>query len=127
MAIEPKAQQLEPHPPCSTEGLAVAKGFGLGVSFTEGVAGPQLLLLQDQIDYLLRLDLASGLMAEVELPAAPVSIGSLPGGPFFITHTSSLGLVSFLGTDGTLTSGAGFAVIGLGEETPVSTSETEGE
>jgi hypothetical protein len=31
MAIEPKAQQLEPHPPCSTEGLAVAKGFGLGV------------------------------------------------------------------------------------------------
>ncbi len=93
--------------PYSLEGAAV------GVAFTEVPAGTDVLLLQDGIDYLFRLNLGSGLTEEVELPAPPVAIGAVPDGPFYITHTTGTGLVSFLGADGELTTASGFGTIGL--------------
>ena len=103
------------------------EGFGVGVAFTESAAGTRLLLLQEGVDYLLSLDLGSGGMSEVSLPAPPVAIGALPGGPFYITHTTSTGLVSFLAADDALTSAGGFATLGLAEDTPVVTDDGEGE
>lgn len=95
--------------PYSLEGAAV------GVAFTEAPAGTDILLLQEGIDYLFRLNLGSGQAEEVELPAPPVAIGAVPGGPFYITHTTGTGLVSFLGPDGALVTAAGFATLGLAD------------
>jgi len=101
------------------------EGFGVGVAFTESASGTRLLLLQEGVDYLLSLDLGSGGMSEVSLPAPPVAIGALPGGPFFITHETSTGLVSFLSADDALSSAGGFATLGLAEETPVVSDDGE--
>ncbi len=92
------------------------EGAGIGLAFTEDAAGTELLLLQDQIDYLLKYDFSAATQEEIELPAPALGIGALPeGGPFYITHQSTLGLVSFL--DGAeLATVGGFAVQGLGDE-----------
>jgi DNA-binding beta-propeller fold protein YncE len=99
------------------------EGTGIGVAFTADAGGTEILLLQDEVDYLLRLEVDSLVTEEIELPRPPIAIGALPeGGPFYITHDAALGLVSFL--DGEeLTSVAGFAVLGLGDQQQVAGEE----
>jgi hypothetical protein len=100
------------------------EGAGVGLAFTVDDGGTtELLLLQDDIDYLLRLDLQGGQMEEIELPAPPIAIGALPeGGPFWITHDAVLGMVSFLDGE-SLVSAAGFGLYGLSD--PLTVVEEE--
>ena len=90
------------------------EGTGLGMAFSATDTRLDALVLQDGIDYLYQLDLYSGQSQEIDLAAPPVAIGSLPNGPFFITHSDALGLVSFLDpATGEVTEVAGFAALGL--------------
>lgn len=86
---------------------------GLGVAFSSGGGALNALVLQQGIDYLYRLDLYSRETEEIELSAAPIAIGAMPDGRFYITHDRPLGLVSFLDPiTGEITSVAGFATDG---------------
>ncbi|MEZ4239781.1 MAG: hypothetical protein R3F59_27210 [Myxococcota bacterium] len=91
------------------------EGQGLGVAFAQDPAGTTLnaLVLQQDVDYLFRLDLYTRQTEEIPLDAPAVRIGSMPDGTFFITHDRALGLVSFLDPDtGEVTTAAGFAAAG---------------
>jgi hypothetical protein len=93
----------------------VLEGQGLGVAFATDEAGTSLnaLVLQQDVDYLFRLDLYTRQAEEIELESPPVAIGSMPDGTFFITHDRALGLVSFLDpSSGKITTVSGFAAAG---------------
>ena len=89
------------------------EGRAIDLAWTVGDATLQALVLQDGVDYLFQYDLYTGAQLEIELEAPPKSIGSMPEGGFFITHDVGAGLVSFLDDDGSITSVAGFATLGL--------------
>lgn len=90
------------------------EGQGLGVAFATDGTYLQALVLQQDVDYLYRLDLYTRESAEIELSAPPVAIGAMPDGRFYITHDRALGLVSFLDpANGRITEVAGFASLGI--------------
>lgn len=75
------------------------------------------LVLLAGLDELYQVNLTDGTATTVSLPEPATGIGALPGGGFYITHQSALGMVSFLaaGSD-ELVQVNGFAVSGLLEE-----------
>ena len=92
----------------------ILEGTGVGLAFSPTETRLDALVLQEGIDYLFQLDLLTKQETEIDLAAAPVAIGSLPGGQFYITHPDPLGLVSFLDpATGKVTEVAGFARLGL--------------
>lgn len=103
----------------------------VGLAFSESEDRLDALLLQNDVDYLLQLDLFTLQQQELRLSAAPRAIGSLPttdGGSegFWITHRSALGHVSFLDpTSGEITEVRGFAAYDLFNGVPLDTSEEE--
>jgi len=101
----------------------------VGMAFAESTTGePYALLLLEGIDSLVQVDLWSSQVSEVELPAPPTGIGTLPDGQFYITHQSALGLVSFLqpGSED-LTVVSGFAGEGLFTDDTLPESSEDGE
>jgi hypothetical protein len=90
------------------------EGQGLGVAYSSDESSLAALVLQEDIDYLYRLDLYTRDAREIELSAPPVAIGSLPDGTFWITHDAGLGLVTFLDSEGDVVSEVGgFATLGF--------------
>ena len=75
----------------------VAQSEPIGVALVEDESNSYALALLDGSDTLLQVNLASpNSPAEVDLPAPPVSIASMPDGNFVITHNQTLGMVSIL-------------------------------
>jgi len=92
----------------------ILEGTGIGLAFSPTDTRMDTLVLQQGVDYLFQLDLYTKQEVEIGLSAPPVAIGSLPQGPFYITHADPLGLISFLDpTTGEVTEIAGFAHYGL--------------
>lgn len=90
------------------------EGQGLGVAFSQSDTELHALVLQSGQDYLYQLDLYTGVASEIDLSKPPVAIGSMADGSFYITHTSGLGLVSFLDPiTGNVTEIGGFGAIDL--------------
>jgi hypothetical protein len=90
------------------------EGQGLGVVFSQSDTELHALVLQQGQDYLYQLDLYTGVAVEIDLSQPPVAIGSMADGSFYITHTSGLGLVSFLDpVTGDVTEIGGFGAIDL--------------
>ena len=72
------------------------------------------------------VDLWSAGVQEEELVAPPTGIGAMPGGGFYITHDSPLGLVSFFDPDGgEPTTANGFAATGLFTDDSIPASEED--
>ena len=84
---------------------------------SDGAGGGYALLLLDGVETLLQLDLATPSFAtEVELPAPPVRLTSLPDGTFVVLHDEAFGLVSFLSPGATEVGkgiASGFATMNL--------------
>jgi len=75
----------------------VAEQQPVGIALVEDAENSYALALLEGSDTLLQVNLASPNSAvEVDLPAAPVSIATLPDGNFAISHNQSLGMVSIL-------------------------------
>ena len=94
----------------------VAESMPLGVEIIENESGAFALALLDGVDTLLQVDLANpSRSAEIELPAPPVAIGSMPDGRFVISHEISVGMISVLDPNDpeNLTTISGFAAAGL--------------
>lgn len=109
----------------STPYLLEAPAVGLAYHAT--ATALYALVLQDQVDYLYQFDLYTGAASELELSAAPVAIGSLPDGGFFITHPEPTGLISFYDPETQeLAEARGFAVTDLFADQLIYTAE-EGE
>ncbi len=89
----------------------------VGLAFSDTDTALHALVLQQSIDYLYQLDLYSGEALELDLGAAPVDIGSLPEGGFYITHDAGMGHITFYDpvTD-ELSEAFGFASMGLFDE-----------
>lgn len=92
---------------------------GVGLSFTTGDDGSVwALVLQDGIDTLWRGELATGIADVVPLIDAPVGIGDLGDGRFFIAHDNALGLVSLYDPrDDSFLEASGFALQNILNET----------
>jgi hypothetical protein len=93
----------------------VTESAPVGIALVEDEdASYALVLLQDQ-EYLLYIDLANPSAAtQVDLPAPPTRLSTLPDGRFLISHTASMGLLSFLDPQTLeMQSASGFAVAGL--------------
>jgi hypothetical protein len=94
------------------------EGFGVGVAFdAREDGGVWALVLQRDVEYLWKGDLATGLSDTVRLDAPPLGIGALPTGGFYVTHADALGLITLYDpeTDDTVTVG-GFALAGALEQ-----------
>lgn len=100
------------------------EGAGLGVAWVAGEASLQALILQEGVDYLYALDLYTAQGEEIEIAAPPIAIGTVPDGPFYVTHDTGLGLVTFLdpATDDRVEV-VGFATLGLLDEVPVTVED----
>ncbi|MDP6931780.1 MAG: hypothetical protein QGG40_02645 [Myxococcota bacterium] len=97
----------------------------VGVEVVETDDGTWLLVLMEGLETVLLVDLDNtSNRVEVDLPAAPASIGAMPDGRFYITHDAPLGLVSFLdpSESDALESVHGFAALGLFEQTELDSS-----
>ena len=93
------------------------EGMGVGVAWTETEATLHALVLQSGIDYLYQLDMYTGRPEELTLDQPALGIGAIPDGPFYITHQSTLGQVTFLDPiSGQRTEVAGFGTLGLFDE-----------
>lgn len=93
------------------------EGMGLGVAWTQTAETLHALVLQAEVDYLYQLDMYTGRPEELKLADPAHQIGSIPDGPFFITHDSILGHVTFLEPDtGQRVEVAGFGTLGLFDE-----------
>ena len=93
----------------------VTESAPVGIALVEDEdASYALVLLQDQ-EYLLYIDLANPSAAtQIDLPAPPTRLSTLPDGRFLISHTASMGLLSFLDPQTLeMQSASGFAVAGL--------------
>jgi hypothetical protein len=92
----------------------VLEGQGVGLAFSAVDGRLDALVLQAGVDYLHRIDLLTGQQDDLALSAAPIAIGTMPDGVFFITHDVALGLISFLDpATGDVTELSGFAQVGL--------------
>jgi len=104
----------------------ILEGTGLGMAFSPTDTRLDTLVLQDGIDYLFQLDLLTKDEVEIDLAEPPVAIGSLPQGPFYITHANPLGLVSFLDpATGEVTEVSGFAGLGIMDQVETLTRDEE--
>ena len=104
------------------------EGPGVGLTWIATESSLRALVLQEGVDYLYQLDLYTRDAEEIELGAPPVDIGTVPDGPFFITHDDGLGLISFLDPEtGDITEVAGFATTGLLSELEVVESDDSDE
>lgn len=75
----------------------VAESQPIGLALVEDESNSYALALLEGSDTLLQVNLAlPNAPVEVDLPAPPVSIASMPDGNFVITHNQSLGMVSIL-------------------------------
>jgi len=97
------------------------EGEGVGLAFTEAGGGLWSVVLQQGVEYLWRGELATGAADTIALAAPPLGIGTMPDGPFYVTHDDGFGLITFYdpATDTTEVA-AGFALQGLLEDTPAS-------
>ena len=103
-------------------------GIGLGVAFSKTESRLDVLVLQQDEDYLYQLDIYTDQATEVAMKAPPARIGTLPDGGFWITHEAGLGLVSFYDPEtGAIKEVGGFAAAGLGIETPLAANTEEGQ
>jgi hypothetical protein len=87
----------------------------VGLAITESEGTTWALVLMDGVENVVKVDLSRPtFFSEVELEAAPIGIGKLASGEFYITHDSALGLISILdpATD-KITEASGFATAGL--------------
>ena len=96
----------------------VAESRPVGVEIIDLEGASYALVLLSGLDYVLKLDLANPLNAEqIDLPAAPLSLGTMPDGRFLIAHDSKLGMVSMFdpsaSSDAALNTISGFAAAGL--------------
>lgn len=108
----------------------VAESMPIGVELIENENGAFALALLDGVDTLLQVDLANpSRSAEIELPAPPVAIGSMPDGRFVISHEVSTGMISILDPNDpeNLTTISGFAAAGLLADDELVQRNTEGE
>ena len=98
----------------------VTESQPLGLAFADGDIPVALVLLAGQDD-LLQLDLGTGTHTEVRLEEPPLDIGSYGDGQFYITHDTSMGMVSFLDPDsGNVSVTANFAAQDLlGSDIPL--------
>jgi len=95
------------------------EGQGLGAAFVSTETTLSTLVLQQGVDYLYSLDLYTLESERIAMSAPPVAIGAVPEGPFFVTHSDGLGLVSFYDpTDGDVVEAAGFAAALALEDRP---------
>jgi hypothetical protein len=90
------------------------EGDGLGLAFDDD---GQVLLLQEDQDYLYRYDLLARTESTVRLSTPPRAVGSLPDGTSWVAQDARLGLVTFL-TPPRAREVGGFAVLGIAD--PVS-------
>jgi len=90
----------------------VAAGEPIGLAFRGSGADSEALVLVRGFDDLMQVDLDRATSTPLALEDTPLGIGSI-GDSFYITLDSPLGMVSFLGTDGELTTASNFAEIGL--------------
>jgi hypothetical protein len=62
----------------------------------------------------------------IELTAAPVAIGTMPDGDFYITHIAGTGLITFLEPNsGETTEVGGFATLGIIDPIELMSNEEE--
>jgi hypothetical protein len=93
---------------------------GVGAAFVATDTSLDVIVLQQQVDYIYRLDLYTQQPEQIELVAPPVDIGTIPNGPFYITHDDGLGLISFFDpTDNEITTVSGFATLGMLDDVPL--------
>jgi len=92
------------------------EGTGLGVAWAATESSLHALILQQDAEYVYKLDMYTGRAEEISLAEPPIAIGSMRDGSFYITHDAGLGLVTFLDpkTNDTRTV-SGFATLGLGD------------
>jgi hypothetical protein len=106
----------------------VVEAEPVGMALVERDGKAYALVLLDGVETLLMIDLAAPSAAQqVALDAAPLGIGEMPDGSFYITHDSPLGLVTFLDpTDpSSLEVASGFATLGLFDEYELSEQESK--
>ncbi len=90
----------------------------VGVEVVESDAGAWVFLLQDGVDTLLRVDVATGAATDIALAAPPTGLASMPDGTFVVVHDGAMGMLSFLAPGATTPSAVGgFAAIGLLHDT----------
>ena len=96
----------------------VAESRPIGLALVEDEENSYALALLDGSDTLLQVDLANPTSAiEVDLPAAPVAITSMPDGRFVISHDQGIGMVSILDPKTLeLQTMSNFAVVNLFEQ-----------
>jgi DNA-binding beta-propeller fold protein YncE len=96
----------------------VAESKPIGLALVEDEENSYALALLEGSDTLLQVNLANPTSAdEVALPAAPVSIASMPDGNFAISHDQGLGMVSVLDPNSLeLKTVSNFAAINLFEQ-----------
>lgn len=91
----------------------VAQSMPVGLAFGGADTAPQAMVLLDGLTELLRVDLASGTASAVELVDAPLGLWSFGEG-FVVAHDATLGLLSFLDSEGELAASVGgFGSVGL--------------
>jgi hypothetical protein len=106
----------------------VVESEPVGMALAERDGRAYALVLLDGVETLLMIDLAAPSAArQIELAAAPLGIGEMPDGSFYITHDSPLGLITFLDpTDpSSLETASGFATLGLFDDYELSAQEQE--
>ena len=102
------------------------EGQGVGAAFVATDTSLDALILQQGVDYLYRLDLYTLQPETLELEAPPIDIGSVPDGPFYITHASGTGLISFLNpANNRITTASNFATLGLLDGPEITIEEEE--
>lgn len=87
----------------------------VGVALVEDETSSYALVLLEGLEYLLYVDLSNPSAAtQVDLPAPPAALSTLPDGRFLISHTANLGLLSFLDPQTLeMSTVEGFAAAGL--------------
>jgi hypothetical protein len=102
------------------------EGAGLGVSFSATDTSLHALLLQQGTEYVYKYELYTGAAELIELTAAPVAIGTMPDGDFYITHIAGTGLITFLEPNsGETTEVGGFATLGIIDPIELMSNEEE--
>ncbi|HNH45859.1 MAG TPA: hypothetical protein PKY30_02415 [Myxococcota bacterium] len=111
LGIFPLAEEADPV-------ALVLEGAPVGLELVSNNGINQALVLMNEVDALLRVDLATGTAEPLELERSPTAIASSPDGKFVISQDASLGQISFLDpATSKMVTAAGFASIGLTVDT----------
>ncbi len=98
------------------------EGQGIGAAFIATDTDLSALVLQRDVRTLYALDLYTNDVSALDLADRPLAIGTVPDGPFYITHDNGLGLVSFYDpATGALREVSGFATLGILDGRPART------